>query len=204
MKQVEALEREFLAMGTATNHKFEKRSAKIQENLGSEDGFEDAQVRLGVLLGFESGNSEEDGAPDPWWLGDKMGIVFESHAGGNPGTVFGAVKARQAADHPKWLRKNIKSTQNMDISSILITPCSTAKSGAEPHLDEVFYWVLDEFRTWATHAVNVIRDLKGTFPGEGDLIWRSEAAQRLDSEGLTLKEIKQALPKATEAMKIVQ
>lgn len=203
LKQVEALERQFLAMGTATNHKFEKRVAKVVTELAEADNFELAQVELGTFLGFSAGNDESDAAPDPWWLGDKLGVVFESHANGRETTVFGATKARQASGHPKWIKKNVPGTEAMEILPALVTPCTKAKSGAVPQLDDVRYWALGDFRAWATHAIGVLRDLKGTFPGEGDLVWRAEAGQRLEAEGLTLEAIIRDLPLATEAMEIV-
>ncbi len=203
LKQVEALEQQFLAMGTATNHKFEKRAAKVQTELAGANTFESAQVELGTLLGFGADNDESDAAPDPWWLGDKLGIVFESHADGNETTVFGAIKARQASNHPKWMRKNVPGAEAMEILPILVTPCTKAKSGADPQLDNVRYWALDKFRSWAVHAIGVLRDLKGTFPGEGDLAWRAEACQRLEAEDLTIEAILRNQPMATEAMEIV-
>lgn len=59
--------------------------------------------------------------------------------------------------------------------------------------------------------MGVMRDLKGAFPGEGELVWRAEAEQRLQAEaeqrlqaeGLTLEALIKSLPIATEAMKIV-
>ncbi|WP_067220976.1 DEAD/DEAH box helicase [Stappia indica] len=203
LKQVENLERQFLSMGMTTQHKFEKRAAAIMTGLASADGFEQAQVDLGTLLGFSCSNDESDAAPDPWWLGDKLGIVFEDHADGSVTTVFGAVKARQASSHPKWIRKNVAGTADMDIHAVLVTPSVNATSGADPQLDDVKYWELNAFRSWAAAAVATIRNLKGTFPGEGDLLWRAEAAERLETEGLTLAAILRTLPTAAEAMTII-
>jgi hypothetical protein len=201
--QVEEIVDSFVKMGTATNHKFEKKMAKISESLIHENTFETALVELGAALGFTAGNDESDAAPDPWWLGHKTGIVFEAHAGGEGETVFGANKARQASTHPKWIKKKVPGTAEMDIKPILITPCVKAKSGADPVLEEVFYWRLDMFRTWASHAISVLRDLKGTFPGEADLAWRAEAASRLEKEGLSIGAIFASLSPATEVMEIV-
>ncbi|ARO31718.1 DEAD/DEAH box type DNA/RNA helicase protein [Rhizobium sp. NXC14] len=203
LKQVESLERQFLAMGMTTHHKFEKRAAAILTGLNAADGFEQAQVDLGKLLGFSCGNDESDAAPDPWWLGDKFGLVFEDHADGSAGTVFGAVKARQASSHPKWIRKNVPGAGDMDICPVLLTPSVKATSGADPQLDDVKYWELSDFRKWASAAVATIRSLKDTFPGEGDLLWRAEAAERLEAEGLTLAAILRRLPIASEAMEII-
>ena len=204
LKQVEGLERQFLAMGMTTHQKFEKRAAKILTDLATADKFEEAQVELGTLLGFRTGNDESDAAPDPWWLGDKLGIVFEDHADGNAETIFGAVKARQASSHPKWVRKKVSGAAEMDIRPILVTPCTKAKSGADPQLGDVMYWELSAFRAWATTAIAVLRNLKGSFPGEGDLVWRAEAAHRLESEGLTLAAILARLPIASDALEIVE
>lgn len=203
LKQVESLEYQFLAMGMTTHQKFEKRAAKILAELQNADSFEQAQVDLGKLLGFSSDNDESDAAPDPWWLGCKLGIVFEDHADGNASTVFGAVKARQASSHPKWIRKNVPGASNMEILPVLVTPSVKATSGAEPQLDDVKYWELSAFRDWATAAVATIRTIKGSFPGEGDLLWRSETAERLVAEGLTLETILQRLPIASKAMEII-
>jgi len=202
-RQVEAIVDCFVMMGTATNHKFEKKVARITESLIDEKSFEIALVELGNALGFTSGNDESDAAPDPWWLGHKTGIVFEAHAGGEDETVFGATKARQASSHPKWIKKKVAGTAEMDIEPVLITPCVKAKSGADPHLEDVRYWHLVAFRAWASHAISVLRDLKGTFPGEADLAWRAEAASRLEAEGLTIKAILATLSPATKVMEIV-
>jgi Helicase C-terminal domain len=203
LKQVEGLEQQFLALGTATNHKFESRAAEISSKLATAAEFETGQVLLGELLGFSSGNDESDAAPDPWWLGDKLGVVFEDHADGSPNTIFGATKARQVSTHPKWMKQKVAGAATMTIVPILVTPCTKAKSGADPQLGDVYYWELGDFRHWSTRAIAILRQLKGTFPGEGDLIWRLEASQRLQSEGLTLDSIMAALPFASNAMEIV-
>ncbi|GAB5350924.1 DEAD/DEAH box helicase family protein [Qipengyuania sp. 483] len=201
--QVEKLEQKFLDLGTATNKKFEVLAAEISRKLSNAAEFEHGQVQLGELLGFTAGNEEGDAAPDPWWLGSQLGIVFEDHADGDALTVFGAVKARQASGHPKWLKKKVSAAKEMTIEPVLVTPCTKAKSGADPQLDNVRYWSLAEFRSWATTAIAVLRELKGTFPGEADLVWRVEASERLQSNKLTLESILASLLYAPEAMEIV-
>lgn len=203
LKQVENIEQQFVAMGVTTQHKFEKTVARILVGLSRADQFEKAHEELGTLLGFTCGNDEGDAAPDPWWLGTELGIVFEDHADGSVGTIFGATKARQASSHPKWIRKNVPGTSAMVIQSVLVTPCIKAKVGADPQLDDVKYWELGAFRSWAQSAIVTLRGLKGTFPGEGDLLWRAEAAEKLNAEGLTLAKIISRLPNASAAMQIV-
>jgi hypothetical protein len=201
--QVERLERVLLALGTASDHNFEKRAKSILEALAVPGTFEEGQRQLGELLGFVAGNDKSDAAPDPWWLGEKVGIVFEDHANGKATTVFGANKAKQAALHPDWLKENVPEANDVEFTVALVTPCTSARNGAKPALKKVRYWPLEEFREWAQNAVDVVRGLKAVLPPNGDLFWRTEAADRLAANGLTLETILDALPLASDEMTFV-
>lgn len=203
LKQVEGIEQCFVSMGVTTNGKFEKAAEQVMSQLIDPETFESAQVQLGRLLGLSAYNSEVDGAPDPWWLGHGVGIVFEDHANAEKDSVLGAVKARQAAGHPNWIKQNVKGAEGMEIFPVLVTPCSSAMTGAQPHLGNVRYWELSEFMNWAAKAVGVLRTLKGTFHGEADLVWRIEAVSLLEANNLTLEKILGSLPMADQSMTVV-
>lgn len=192
-----------LAMGTANDRAFEKKARRILRNLGVASTFEEGQRELGEILGLRPGNAESDAAPDPWWLGDTLGIVFEDHADGNPETVFGANKAKQAAGHPAWIRENVPGGKDLELVSVLVTPCTTAGVGGQPVLREVLYWELEAFRVWAKEAVHIVRELKATLPPHSDLFWREEAAARMQAAGLTLCGIISTLKPAADAMTFV-
>jgi hypothetical protein len=200
--QVEKLEGVLLSLGTSDDKKFEKRAKVILEGLAKPNSFEEAQRQLGELLGFDAGNSNGDADPDPWWFGSKIGIVFEDHANGQPTTVFGANKAKQALGHPDWLREFRPEAEGLEITAVLVTPCTSANIGAKPALKKLRYWEVDAFREWATEAINTIRKLKSSLPQEGDLYWRRDAADRLSSAGLTLESMLTELPIAADAMTI--
>ena len=201
--QVDAIERLFTSMGTATNRKFETTVFKISKGLASANTFEQAQVELGELLGFTAGNDERDASPDPWWFGAKVGIVFETHANADRSVVLGATKSRQASTHSEWLKMYEESANGKTITPILLTPSTVAGSGAAPTLKSVLYWELEQFMAWVQRVINVMRELKGEFPGEGDLVWKETAAVRLENEKLTIRGLIGSLPLALEAMKIV-
>ena len=99
--QVERLESVLLALGTASNYKFEKLAKKILESLSAPNSFEEGQRQLGKLLGFIAGNNESDAAPDPWWLGETVGLVFEDHAGAKATSTLGANKAQTGRTSPR-------------------------------------------------------------------------------------------------------
>ena len=197
--QVERLERRMIALGAAQDKRFEKEAAEILQGLNDTEAFEEAQRRLGELLGFTAGNAKADAAPDPWWLGVHEGLVFEDHAKGTSSTVFGAEKARQAAGHPNWLRAEVAETVDMKLHVVIVTPCTRAGSGARPQLGDVRLWGPDDFRAWAAEAIATLRRLKAQLPGGGgDLDWRARAASCLAAERLTLGGILARVPLAVE------
>lgn len=201
--QVERLEAMLLAMGTAHDRAFEKKAKRILKNLGKPETFEEGQRELGELLGFVSGNEESDAAPDPWWLGETKGIVFEDHANGCSTTVFGAEKAKQAAMHPDWIKENVPGAGELNMTSVLITPCTKAGIGAKPALRKVRYWSVDDFQKWAKKAIQIVRELKAKLPPHSDLFWKEEAKERLHKEGLTQSTIIAQLDVAANMMEFV-
>ncbi len=86
-RMLERIEDRFIELGTSSMRKYNKEEKEILEGLSTGDAnrFEDAQQRLGLLLGFISGNSNDQGAPDPWWqLDPSRCIVFEDHSDAKP------------------------------------------------------------------------------------------------------------------------
>lgn len=201
--QVERLEAALLAMGTANDRAFEKKAKRILKHLVEPETFEEGQRELGELLGFNAGNAETDAAPDPWWLGDTTGIVFEDHVKGSATTVFGADKAKQAAMHPDWIRENVAGAGDLKLTAILVTPCIKAGIGAKPALKKVLYWPVADFQKWAIKAIGTIRELKAKLPPNGDLFWRDDAKDLLKKNELTQSTIVSRLERAADAMKFV-
>jgi len=190
IKVIEGLETQLEKLGVANDRKFESEVKEILENLNKdseEDSkkFEDAHERLGRLLGYEAGNSKSDAAPDPWWIaGDDLCIVFEDHSGGSQKTILGANKVREAASHPNSIKAKFAHLQNAEIIPVMITPCKKIKDGALPHVQDVCYWNIEEFRNWANSSISVVRGLRRSFPGEANLEWRKRAIQEYQDGGI--------------------
>ena len=189
IEQIENIERLLARLGTIHSRKFDELEKEILTGLNDNSTFEEAQKKLGEVLGFVSGNDESDASPDPWWILGSKCIVFEDHAGANDTSTLGATKARQAADHPRWIKDNVAGAKDCEILPVLLSPISKAKSGAMPHLKTVGFWKLSEFKTWASEALSVIRELRTTFKEIGDIGWRSEAISKLEANGLNFGSI---------------
>jgi Rad3-related DNA helicase len=181
MLQVERLEAYLEKLGTLHNRAFSAREKEIREGLQTGDSFEQAQTLLGEHLGFAAGKREEDASPDPWWIVGDVAIVFEDHANAEDTSVLDATKARQAASHPDWVRQNVPGGEAANICSVLVTPVTSAKTGATPHLGRFSHWALNDFRDWAEQALVAVRDLRRSFVEPGDLAWRAHAAEALVS-----------------------
>lgn len=186
MHQIEQLEAVLEKLGSSHDRRFARREKEIVDGLSSKEEFEGAHVMLGELIGLTSKKIETDGSPDPWWSLGNLCLVFEDHAGAEPGSSLSVEKSRQAADHPRWIKQNVEGLRDADISPVLISPVRKSSPGAEPHLQEVLFWSLADFREWANHALATIREIRKSFVEPGDIVWRAEAAAKLKSAGVDL------------------
>lgn len=172
---IENFEKQLKKYGLTSNRKYDTEEKFILDGIltGDAKEFEEAQKRLGILIGFEAENVESDASPDPWWmLSEKVCVVFEDHSEGTK-EFFDATKARQATTHDNWIRENLPVDADIEIVKVLITPLKKAHSGALPHLKDVYLWTLDDFRDWTKRILGVLRDARNTYSSEGDLFWRN-------------------------------
>ena len=186
MGQIERVEAILAQFGTTHDRRFAKREREILDGLQSKEKgpFEQAHKLLGEILGFEAGNVEEDGSPDPWWITGNVCFVFEDHAGALCTSTLGVRKAKQVSTHPAWIRENVETSGEVNILPVLVTPVKKVRQGAVAHLRDVALWPLDEFRDWAADAIAVIRELRRTFVEPGNLTWRATAAEVFKQNGL--------------------
>lgn len=184
--QIERVEATLAQLGTTHDRAFAKREKQILDGLRSKEKgpFEQAHKLLGEMLGFDADKKEIDGSPDPWWIAGPLCLVFEDHAGAQTSSALDVTKARQAASHPNWMRTNVEAAASAEIIPVLVTPVSSAKMGAIPHLKDVALWPLNEFREWAGAALAALRELRKTFSEPGDLVWRASAAELFEQCGL--------------------
>ena len=195
--QIERLEENLDTLGALHEGRFAKLEKEILTGLHSltpDDStpFETAHVELGKLLGFSAGKVQIEGSPDPWWLlKNYLCFVFEDHAGGKTDGCLNTSKARQAMAHPDWIRANIPDSAGGEIISVVVTPATRADQGAKSILHHFYVCPLNEFIPWAEKAISVVRTLRGTFPGSGDLVWRAEAMDLLKAERLDPSSIKE-------------
>lgn len=148
---------------TLTDFKYDKAEKAVRDSLEKNDAesFERAHADLGEFLGYESGNRNETGSPDPWWIAsDALCLVFEDHSDGKPDGRLSVDKARQAATHPNWVRANVAVSANAEIVPIVITPVRKIDRAATVHMSGILVWSLDDFRSWSRNALRVLRDLR--------------------------------------------
>ena len=179
---VQSLEKRLCELGLIRQQEFTGLEAAIRGGLQKGGKrFEAAHQQLGSLLGFDSQNSEGKGDPDPRWLiEDSLCIVFEDHIKETDASELPLNKARQAAAHPKWVQENIPMlTDEAEIIPVLVTNADASNEACRLHLQDVAVWPLDDFRRWAHETLRVVRSLRASLIGLGDLVWRAEAVGEL-------------------------
>lgn len=187
-EQLEKVELILEKFGTLHDRAFSAKEKLILEGLNSKEKgpFEEAHRALGEILGFETGNVETDGSPDPWWLSGNKCLVFEDHQGADADSAVDVSKARQAASHPNWIRKNVALARDAEIKPVLVTPARSIKLGAVPHVENLALWKLGDFKDWAKNALSVLRQLRTSFMEPGNLIWRANAATAFEKNSLDI------------------
>ena len=187
---LDRIEREFERCGTTNVRKLDREFKAIRDGLLSEDSksFEDAQVKLGKLFGYISVNSEEDSAPDPWWiLTEHNGIVFEDYtATKNEEPRVGKNKIIQAKAHLEWLASEYP---DITFQPVLCTTAKNATRDSERFSKELFYMNVSEMRQFAEDGLVMIRKLWDSYNGAGNISWRSSAIEIIKRHNLTPEEV---------------
>lgn len=187
--QVARIAENFAKFGVANNTKFNKAVMSVQDGLNDLSAFEKSQVALGNLLGFNSENSEETAAPDPWWTARLLGIVFEDYAEAQHTSTLSPTKAKQAMGHVNWLKFNRPECQDIDFTTVIVTPVSKIYHAALPQISTSLIWPLADYIEWSNKALEILRKLKASFRTEEDLVWRAECLAELEAKALNMKGI---------------
>ena len=167
-------------LGTSHARKYDEFEKEIREGLKKPETFEEAQRKLGELLGFSSGNEESQGAPDPWWICENRCVVFEDYINTTKNQSLNITKTRQAASHPNWIKEHrFKDNPNVFITPVVVSPIQKIDSEAIVHAKNLFFWSRDDFLAWAEQALMTIRELRQSFYLDGDLDWQARAADLL-------------------------
>ena len=178
--QISGISSYLTKLGTSHSKKYDEFEKEIREGLKKPETFEEAQRKLGELLGFSSGNEESQGAPDPWWICENRCVVFEDYINTTENQSLSITKTRQAASHPNWIKENrFKDNPNVFITPVVVSPIQKIDSEAIVHAKNLFFWSRDDFLAWAEQALMTIRELRQSFYLDGDLDWQARAADLL-------------------------
>jgi hypothetical protein len=188
---IERLEMTFDAKNFTSPIQFENEAKNILNGLKSGDSqlFETAHLTLGKLLGFEAENRETQSAPDPWWITHGYCLVSEDKNDSKPENEVPVKHAKQAAGHHKWIKDNVPLDPDTRIYTVLVTTASKINKDVPTFADGVFYWFVPNFIEWAEGALAVLRNLRSTFTGSGNIPWRARVRAELLAAKLDPKSI---------------
>ncbi len=187
-ERIERIEGVFERFGKSSSVKIEKYFYAIKKGLSSKESklFEEAQVKLGHLLGFESGNTEGPGDPDPWWIFGSQGVVFEDYTATGENPVISKNKILQAKAHPDTLAKK---HPGVSFSVIFCSTSNKLHDAAKPHTGDVFYINVEDFKKFSEKCMTTMRTLWDSFQSPGNIEWRELTARKLAEAKLSNDDI---------------
>lgn len=178
---------------TANINKLQERISTILNNLKSTDGraFERGHNDLGLLLGYNAKNSDDHGAPDPYWIiNSTLVIVAEDKIYKEPSD--GEVKdipledITEACRHETWIRHNEKSiSKDAEVITIFITNSKSINDKDRIQCKNLYYINKDDFIDWAIVATKTIRNIYNNFSDIGDYEWRSATHKKFVDNKIT-------------------
>lgn len=182
-ERIERIEGVLEKFGKSGSLKIDKYIQSIRDGLSSTESkpFEDAQVKLGRLLGFESGNTERAGDPDPWWIFGRQGIVFEDYTATGDNPVVSKEKTLQAKAHPDTL---VAEHPGVTFSVVFCSSSDKLHFAAEPHTGDIFYISVEDFKKFSEESMATIRALWDAFSSPGIIEWREFTAQKITENRL--------------------
>ena len=185
---IERIEDTIYRYGISSSTKFEKQIASIMKFLNDKGtNFEQGYELLGNFLGYDAHNTNEDGAPDPWWIiNENICIVCESKIYESSEKAIPLKDVREARTHKDWIRENVKTLkEDAKIITIFITNSSVIEPSAVTYASDIYYVNKENLIDWAVHAIEGVRMIRRNFSGKGDLLWRAEASEKLKEAEVT-------------------
>ena len=182
-ERIERIEGILERFGKSGSLKIEKYFHSIRDGLASSESkpFEQAQVKLGHILGFQSSNTEDSGDPDPWWVFGRQGIVFEDYTATGDNPVISKEKTLQAKAHPETLAAK---HPGVDFRVVFCSSTDKLHHAAVPHVGETSYISVEDFKSFSEECMSTIRLLWDAFHSPGNIEWRELAAQRIAEANL--------------------
>ena len=195
---IERVESVLERLGTSSDRKFNNKVNAILNDISdNKDGkrFERGHTELGLLLGYNAGNTEDDAGPDPWWIaGNDFCIAAEDYTetdGTKPVPVY---KVRQVNDHPTWIKQKVEGlSPDTEFIRVIITSSTTIEAAAITLEKNVAYWNHNDFVEWAHKAIQTLRNLRLDFTGAGNETWRNKAMAAYRKSGLDPVSLKEML-----------
>ena len=158
--------------------KLNKLTDKIKEEVGLKEAkhFENSQLLLGKLLGFQSFKTEESGAADPYWvLPNNKGIIFEDFTDIKSETKISKEKVLQADGHQEHIKYHKEYFSYVEFKSILCSPSNILEKSAEPHTRFTYYISVESYVEFTNKSLIFIKELWDKYNNLENIPWHEYA-----------------------------
>jgi hypothetical protein len=178
--------------------RFAKKLTEIQRNIENTkfNSFENGLAILGKMLGAQTHQWQEDGAPDGLWMfGDWCAFVFEAKTEEKPHKGISLDTVTQAGRHEVRTRADKLIPTFMPCFTVVISPRTTLDKLALPHLKEISYMSHEDIVKLFNNTAMAFERLRASASGNSDEALLENALKFYSEKSVDLQSIQNLLTK---------
>lgn len=166
---------------TRRREKIRETTSEILNVLENGNGvkYETAIEQLGQWLGFKSGNSKKDGAPDPWWFIDNKLVIVSEIKILKENTRISKKHVDEASGHVRFLINDSDYPEfdnTVTYVSVFISNSNKIENDAQKVAPkEMYYLNTDTIIKFAKRALPITERIYDEYSSNDDYMWLKDA-----------------------------
>ena len=177
---------------------YAKQVSKVQNNIENKEAkiFESGLNSLGQMLGANTYEWKDDGAPDGLWIFDSWcAFVFEAKTNESPDSGISLETVTQLRRHEERVRSDKLIPSFVPCFTVVISPRTSIHRLSIPHIDETSYISHDEVIKLFHDASLALQRVRDSTNGSTDEALQTTALQVYSEKNVSLENIKDRLLK---------
>ncbi|PSB34716.1 hypothetical protein C7B69_05970 [filamentous cyanobacterium Phorm 46] len=175
---------------------YAKQVSTVQNNIENKEAkiFEKGLNSLGQMLGANTYQWPDDGAPDGLWIFDSWcAFVFEAKTNESPDSGISLETVTQLRRHEERVRSDKLIPSFVPCFTVVISPRTSIHKLSIPHIDETSYISHDEVIKLFHDASLALQRVRDSANGSTDEALQTTAIQVYSEKNVSLKNIKDRL-----------
>lgn len=177
---------------------YAKQVSKVQNNIENKEAkiFESGLNSLGQMLGANTHQWTDDGAPDGLWIfGSWCAFVFEAKTNESPDGGISLDTVTQARRHEERVRADRLIPSFLPCFTVVISPRTSLHKLSIPHIEEIYYISHEEVIKLFHDASLALERVRASASGSTEETLQAKAIQVYSEKDVSLQNVKDRLLK---------